>query len=405
MTRRNYSSTAQRTTLSASCTDVATTVTVTAVTGWPASTPYIIIVDPDTVNEEIMLVTNRASLTLTVTRAQGGTTGVAHASGAVVQHGVYAQDFEDANAFLNNAAAAPGPIQFAAGSNTAPAITTSGDSNTGIYFSAADTIDFTAGGTRQMTVANGTVTLQSGTELVTQAGVVGTPAIYPTGDPNTGLYFSAADTVDVSAGGTRIFTVGTGGPTVQTGVLTLPAGSASAPSITASGDPNNGIYFPSTDAVGITTNGSQKFQINSTGQITGAGTSLGAWGAITPTIGSWTAGNGTYTGSAYCQIGKIVHFRVNFTFGSSSSASGNPTFAMPANAIATYYSLTCNALLFDSSAAQWYEAVGRMTGVATLEIGPIGGTGGILNTSFSSTSPFTWATGDRILVVGTYEAA
>ena len=34
-----------------------------------------------------------------------------------------------------------------AGSNTAPAITTAGDTNTGIFFSAADTIDFTEGGT------------------------------------------------------------------------------------------------------------------------------------------------------------------------------------------------------------------------------------------------------------------
>lgn len=35
---------------------------------------------------------------------------------------------------------------FAAGSNTAPSITTSGDTNTGIYFPAADTIAFTEGG-------------------------------------------------------------------------------------------------------------------------------------------------------------------------------------------------------------------------------------------------------------------
>jgi hypothetical protein len=36
---------------------------------------------------------------------------------------------------------------FSAGSNTAPSITTSGDTDTGIFFSAADTIDFTEGGT------------------------------------------------------------------------------------------------------------------------------------------------------------------------------------------------------------------------------------------------------------------
>jgi len=165
MSRRNYSSTAQRTTLSAGCTDVATTMTVTAVTGWPASTPYALIIDPDTVNEEIVLVTNRAGLTLTVTRAQGGTTGVAHSSGAVVQHGVYAQDFEDPNAFLNNAAAAPGPIQFSAGTVSLPAITTSGDPNTGIYFSAADSVSIATGGVQRLNVdANGLLT-GTGTSL------------------------------------------------------------------------------------------------------------------------------------------------------------------------------------------------------------------------------------------------
>ena len=39
---------------------------------------------------------------------------------------------------------------FAAGSNTAPSITTSGDTNTGIFFPAADTIAFTEGGVESM---------------------------------------------------------------------------------------------------------------------------------------------------------------------------------------------------------------------------------------------------------------
>ena len=41
---------------------------------------------------------------------------------------------------------------FAAGSNTAPSITTSGDTNTGIYFPAADTIAFTEGGVEAMRI-------------------------------------------------------------------------------------------------------------------------------------------------------------------------------------------------------------------------------------------------------------
>jgi hypothetical protein len=39
-------------------------------------------------------------------------------------------------------------------------------------------------------------------QLVTKAGTVSAPAISPTGDLNTGIYFSAADTVDVATGGT-----------------------------------------------------------------------------------------------------------------------------------------------------------------------------------------------------------
>ena len=43
-------------------------------------------------------------------------------------------------------------IEFAAGSSSAPSITTTGDTNTGIFFPAADTIAFTEGGVESMRV-------------------------------------------------------------------------------------------------------------------------------------------------------------------------------------------------------------------------------------------------------------
>jgi hypothetical protein len=43
---------------------------------------------------------------------------------------------------------------FPAGSNTAPAITPSGDTNTGIFFPAADTIAFSEGGVESMRISN-----------------------------------------------------------------------------------------------------------------------------------------------------------------------------------------------------------------------------------------------------------
>ena len=101
MARRYYSSTAARTTLAADITNVATTVGVTAVSGWPESYPYTIIIDQDTINEEVVTVTARVGTTLTVTRGVDGTTGVAHSAGAAVNHGVSARDFDEPNLHVN----------------------------------------------------------------------------------------------------------------------------------------------------------------------------------------------------------------------------------------------------------------------------------------------------------------
>ena len=101
MARRYYSSTAARTTLAADINSSVTTVGVTAVSGWPASFPYTIIIDQDTINEEVVTVTARTGTTLTVTRGVDGTTGVAHTAGAAINHGVSARDFDEPNAFIN----------------------------------------------------------------------------------------------------------------------------------------------------------------------------------------------------------------------------------------------------------------------------------------------------------------
>ena len=50
-----------------------------------------------------------------------------------------------------------GAISFADGSASAPSITNTGDTNCGLFFSAADTLSFTAGGTAQFTMADGAI--------------------------------------------------------------------------------------------------------------------------------------------------------------------------------------------------------------------------------------------------------
>ena len=102
MARRYYSSTAQRTTLSADINASTTSVTVASVTGFPASYPYTLIIDQDTVNEEVITVTSRTGTTLTVIRAVDGTSGVSHTAGAAVNHGVSARDFDEPNSHVND---------------------------------------------------------------------------------------------------------------------------------------------------------------------------------------------------------------------------------------------------------------------------------------------------------------
>lgn len=102
MPRRYYSSTAQRTTLSGSILAGATTIAVVAVTGFPVTRPYTLILDQDTVNEEVVTVTASSGTTLTVTRGVDGTSGVAHSAGSTVNHGVSARDFDEPNVHVNN---------------------------------------------------------------------------------------------------------------------------------------------------------------------------------------------------------------------------------------------------------------------------------------------------------------
>ena len=89
---RFYSATAQPTTLSAACTNSATTIQVTATTGFPA-VEFILALDYGSATQELVKVTNVAGTTLTVVRGFDSTTAQSHAIGAVVTHVHSADDF------------------------------------------------------------------------------------------------------------------------------------------------------------------------------------------------------------------------------------------------------------------------------------------------------------------------
>jgi hypothetical protein len=97
-----------------------------------------------------------------------------------------------------------GVVNFTAGSAAAPSISISGDPNTGIFFPAADTIAFAEGGTEALRI-------NSNAQVVTTAGTVSLPAITTTGGTNTGIFFPAADSIALVTAGTEDFRIGPAG--------------------------------------------------------------------------------------------------------------------------------------------------------------------------------------------------
>jgi microcystin-dependent protein len=100
MSLRTYAN-APATTLASSCSAGATSISLTSVTGFPITYPYILILDKGTASEEVVLVTAGAGTTLTVTRGYDGTAAFSHSVGANVVHGISAIDPREANAHVN----------------------------------------------------------------------------------------------------------------------------------------------------------------------------------------------------------------------------------------------------------------------------------------------------------------
>jgi hypothetical protein len=71
-----------------------------------------------------------------------------------------------------------GVASFADGSNSAPSITNTGDTNTGIYFGAADTVNVTTGGTKRVDIDS------SGLDVT--GNVTATGTVEPAGDTAAG---------------------------------------------------------------------------------------------------------------------------------------------------------------------------------------------------------------------------
>ena len=165
---RKYSTTSVATTLAATISNSATTISVASGTGSSLMggvslaagnvDQFLVALDVDTQNEEIVAVTGISGDTLTVVRAQAGSSGITHTAGASVKHVFTGDDatFFTAGVATANAAipkslvttkgdiivatASATPARLGAGSNN-QVLTADSTTGTGLKWSTPATVD------------------------------------------------------------------------------------------------------------------------------------------------------------------------------------------------------------------------------------------------------------------------
>ena len=330
---------------------------------------------------------------------------------------------------VTGATALSGVLTFPDGSASAPSITNTGDTNCGLFFSAADTLAFSAGGTAQFTMAdgaiapvtdndvdlgtssleckdgyfdgtvhtdainlNGTAITSTAAELNILDGVTSTATELNIMDGDTSATSTTvadADRVVMNDNGTMVqvavtdlaayfddeitampnlTSVGTlttltvdnvivngttightddtdlitlaDGVVTVAGVVSLPDGSASAPSITNTGDTNQGLFFSGTDTMAFTAGGTAQFTM--------------ADGAIAPVTDSDVdlGTSSLYFKDAYIDT---VTTTGNVTIGGNLTVTGTQTV------VDTVTMNAANAIVFEGATADDHETTLTIT--------------------------------------------
>lgn len=221
-----------------------------------------------------------------------------------------------------------GALSFPAGSDAAPSIYPTGDTNTGIYSAGTDTVNITTGGTLRLSLST---TLFSNTLPYSfPLGAAGTPSLYPGADSNTGIYSAGADTLNLTTGGTLRLSLTT---TELTNTLpyVMPLGAAATPSIYPVGDSNTGLYSAGADELNLTTGGTLRLSLSTTA-LTSTLPILGPNGsAAAPTFGfSGDAGNGMYLSSGDT-VDMVTAGALRTRFDANGQLNMGDFFAYPGN--------------------------------------------------------------------------
>lgn len=114
-----------------------------------------------------------------------------------------------------------GQAVFAAGSAGTPSIAPTGDANTGVYFSAADTVNISAGGTNRLAITSSAITPGTNVQILADAGTTSLPGVAFNGDSDTGMCASGANELTLATAGTVRVQLNTSRPIFNYNVVNI----------------------------------------------------------------------------------------------------------------------------------------------------------------------------------------
>lgn len=134
-----------------------------------------------------------------------------------------------------------------------------------------------------------------------------------------------------------------------------------------------------------------------------------AWTSYTPTwTGSTTnpvLNNGSWSGTGYMQVGKKVEGLIVLTMGTTTTyGSGQWRITLPVTPVSSARIPFMLDMLDVSGGAAWTgKATWRSAGYLALDCQPT--TAGNADRTVTSTTPFTWASTDQLVIPFSYQAA
>jgi len=144
--------------------------------------------------------------------------------------------------------------------------------------------------------------LESGVNSALSLGTLSNCSLKFLNDPNTGFFSPGPDQLSLVTGGVARITIDSAGAVAIPGnllagaILQMQSGTASAPALTFDGDTNTGIYSPGADQLAVSTGGTGRLFVDSSGRV-GIGTS--SPGIKLHVVGSAGTNFGVSDGSAY----------------------------------------------------------------------------------------------------------